>query len=182
MKHLNVFFVTLALTCLALFPATVRADDDLEDLDVTMVVLDDDTDLEDVIAEMRGPEVEDSNDGAGHDGDHEGDESDDVIEDGGDVEDDVDDRHWEDEPEHDGESDDRFASDHGFEEEDDLDEEGDFEHDEYVEDDVIEDDHPADDMDGMDGMDGEDQAGFDEGGEDSVNDGESGNESGVGID
>ena len=62
MKHFNVFIAVLVLTCFAFMPAAVRADDDLDDLDVMMEVLDDDTDLDDDIAEMaemRGPEDDD---------------------------------------------------------------------------------------------------------------------------
>ncbi len=55
MKHLNIFFATLALTVIALFPATVRADDELDDLDVTMEVLDNVGALGDEISEMDGP-------------------------------------------------------------------------------------------------------------------------------
>ena len=57
MKQLKLFFATLALTAVAFFPATVLADDDLDDLEgVTMTVLDDVGELEDSISEMRGPD------------------------------------------------------------------------------------------------------------------------------
>ena len=107
--NLNVFLATLALTCLALFPAVVCADDVLDDLDVTMVVLDDDTDLEGAIAEMRGPEVKESNDDADHDGDHENDRSDDGIDNSGHAEDDLDGGHSEDRSGHGG----GHSDDHG---------------------------------------------------------------------
>lgn len=128
MKHLHVFVWTLALTCLAMFPATVRADDDdLEGFDVTMEVLDDDADLDGMMAEMRGPESNESNDGT--DGDDESDEADD-----GGVDDDL-----ANELDDDGDGDDGFDGENEFEEEDDLEEDGDFEDDEHVEDDVVED-------------------------------------------
>ena len=41
MKKLNLFLAILALTFMAFFPAAVRADEGLEGLDVTLVVLDD---------------------------------------------------------------------------------------------------------------------------------------------
>jgi hypothetical protein len=41
MKQFNVFIAVLVLTCFAFMPAAVRADDDLDDLDVMMEVLDD---------------------------------------------------------------------------------------------------------------------------------------------
>ena len=136
MNHLNVFLATLALTCLALFPAVVRADDVLDDLDVTMMVLDDDTDLEGTIAKMRGPEVEESNDDADHDGDHGGDQFDDGIDNSGHVEDGLDGGHSEDRSGHGGgHSDDGFADDDDFEEDDDLTDEDDFEDDERADDD-----------------------------------------------
>ena len=57
MKQLRLFFATLSLTAVAFFPAAVLADDDLEDLEgVTMTVLDDVSELEDSISEMRGPD------------------------------------------------------------------------------------------------------------------------------
>ena len=77
MKQLNLFMAILALTCIAFFPATARADGGLDDLEVTMVVLDDASDLGDELAEMRGPDDEvDEHDG--YNGDEtDGDESDD---------------------------------------------------------------------------------------------------------
>ncbi len=61
MKQANVFLVVLTLTLLAFFPAVARADK-LDDLEVTMEVLDDASDLEAAMSTMRGPdddEVED---------------------------------------------------------------------------------------------------------------------------
>ena len=56
MKQLNILATTLVLTCFALFPATVRADDSLEGLDVTMVVGDDAGEIDASISRMRGPD------------------------------------------------------------------------------------------------------------------------------
>ena len=52
MKALDVFITALVLTCFAFLPLTAQADEDLDDLDVTMEVLDDETGLDDDIAEM----------------------------------------------------------------------------------------------------------------------------------
>ena len=76
MKHLHVFVWTLALTCLAMFPATVRADDD--DL---ANELDDDGDGDDG---FDGESEFEEEDDLEEDGDFEDDEhvEDDVVEDG----------------------------------------------------------------------------------------------------
>jgi hypothetical protein len=55
MKHLNVFIATLILTCFALLPTAVRADD-LDDLEVTLEVIDDLASVDDTISQMRGPD------------------------------------------------------------------------------------------------------------------------------
>ena len=56
MKHFNVFVATLVLTCFAMVPAVAKADDDeLEDLDVTMQIVDDPEGIDDSGHEMRGP-------------------------------------------------------------------------------------------------------------------------------
>ncbi len=55
MKQINIFIASLALTCFAMFPAVALAGD-LDDLEVTMEVLDAESDLNDTITEMRGPE------------------------------------------------------------------------------------------------------------------------------
>ena len=55
MKHFNVFIATLILTGLAFIPATARADDDWDDLDVTMEVVNDLASVQDTIARMEGP-------------------------------------------------------------------------------------------------------------------------------
>ncbi len=50
MKQVNVFFAILVLTLVAFFPAVSRADE-MDDLDVTMEVLDDVGDFEGAISE-----------------------------------------------------------------------------------------------------------------------------------
>jgi hypothetical protein len=62
MKRLNLLFAVLVLTLLAFVPATTRADDALDDLDVTLIVLDDVSDLDEAIAEMEGPDDDDVED------------------------------------------------------------------------------------------------------------------------
>jgi hypothetical protein len=59
MKQLNLFFAILALTLIAFFPAAVRADDALDGLDVTMIVLDGKADLDMEMSTMSGPEGDD---------------------------------------------------------------------------------------------------------------------------
>jgi hypothetical protein len=59
MKTSNVFFTILVLGLMAFAPATVCAADELDDLDITMQVLDDTSELEDTIAEMEGPDDDD---------------------------------------------------------------------------------------------------------------------------
>ena len=54
MKTLDVFTTVLVLTCFAFLPLAAQAGEDLDDLDVTMEVLDDETGLDDDIAEMAG--------------------------------------------------------------------------------------------------------------------------------
>ncbi|MGI9248231.1 MAG: hypothetical protein ACR2QI_04410, partial [Woeseiaceae bacterium] len=61
MKHVKIFSAVMALTLVAFFPATALADE-LEDLDVTIFVLDDVDDLDDTISEMRGPDDDDVDD------------------------------------------------------------------------------------------------------------------------
>lgn len=97
MKHLNIFIATLVLTCAAMFPAASLAKG-LDDLDVTMEVLDSTSDIDDAVAQMRGP----------------GDDDDHGTDDGGgnaDV----------DEDEVDGSDD--FSDEDGFENDDDFDDE-----------------------------------------------------------
>ena len=85
MKQINIFTASLALTCLAMFPAAALAGD-LDDLEVTMEVLDYESDLDGTIAEMRGP---DNDDIEFNDRDDEDAEERDEREDGGYVDDDV---------------------------------------------------------------------------------------------
>ena len=118
---IKVFIATLVLTCFAYFPAPVFADG-LDDLDVTMEVMDDMAGIDDAILEMRGPEGDgdDLGDDSGddeasdHEEDREGDASeDDFGEEQGEFE----------------EHEDDFEDDDDFDEED-LDEEDDFEEEE----------------------------------------------------
>jgi hypothetical protein len=146
MKQINLLVAVLVLTCFAFVPAAVRADDELEDLEITMEVFDDDDDFANMI-EMRGPgsgEVGSfDDDGEGDELEHSEDEpyredGDDFDgeETGLDIGDEVD--------EEDLEQDDDFESDHDFDDEDDIDEENDHEEGEDIEDDV--DDDEEDDM------------------------------------
>lgn len=160
MKQLNVFVATLVLTCFAFLPATARAAN-LDDLEVTMEVMDNVADFDFAMAEMRGPEALES------DGDM-----------GGESDDDGEDDHGEDEPDHDEsvaglddeESDHGEDGDAGFgddEEEleehiDDFEDDGDFdeedldEEDEDIDDegeDIDDDEIDEDDDDDDDGMD-----------------------------
>ena len=52
MKQLNIFIATLVLTVMAFAPAVARADEDMDDLEVTMEVLDDVEQLDGQFAEM----------------------------------------------------------------------------------------------------------------------------------
>ena len=54
MKAQNVFITVLVLTCFAFLPLAAQAEEDLDDFDVTMEVLDDETGLDDDIADMAG--------------------------------------------------------------------------------------------------------------------------------
>ena len=55
MKKLSLFIAVLILTVFAFTPTVARADDGWDDLEVTMEVIDDASDLEETIAEMEGP-------------------------------------------------------------------------------------------------------------------------------
>jgi hypothetical protein len=66
MKQLNVFLATLVLTGFAFLPATTLADE-LDDLEVTMDVMDDIADVDDAIALMEGPGNDDIEDDMGDD-------------------------------------------------------------------------------------------------------------------
>jgi Skp family chaperone for outer membrane proteins len=59
MTQLNVFFTILVLNLMASAAATARAADGLDDLEVTMQVLDDASELKDTIAEMESPDDDD---------------------------------------------------------------------------------------------------------------------------
>jgi len=102
MKQFRIFIASLALTCLAFFPAIALADDD--DLDVTMEVFDDLKGMDDDLVVMRGPDHEDDDeehDGEEADGDHESDE--------------VEDHESDDEMDHEDEESDDFHGDEGKE-------------------------------------------------------------------
>ena len=58
MKRTKTLLATLALTTLSTLPVAGLAGDELDDLDITMEVLDDDVNIDEDIAEMRGPEDE----------------------------------------------------------------------------------------------------------------------------
>lgn len=121
MKPINLFFATLVLACFAFFPGAVHADD-LDDLDVTMEVIDDVAGLDFAIAEMEGPDdVGDFDDGADEESEYDGVEGEEEPV----PEDDYDE--IEDEFENDMEGD--FEHDEDFDDEE-LDEEDDFEHEE----------------------------------------------------
>ena len=72
MKQLNVFMATLVLTCFAFLPATARASE-LDDLEVTMDVMDDMSDVAESIALMEGPDddFEEEFEDESHEDDHE---------------------------------------------------------------------------------------------------------------
>ncbi len=135
MKQLTVFFAILALTFVAFLPSAAHADvtnagNALDDLDVTMVVLDNVGALSAEISKMDGPDHD-----VGDDHDADGDERD--------------------ESEHDQERDDHELdfddADHGDDfdhddvlEEDELDDEDEFEDGEDVDTDEFHDDEPHD--------------------------------------
>ena len=62
MKQMNLLLAVFVLTLMALTPAAARADEDLDDLDVTLIVLDDVSDLDEAIAEMDGRDDDDVED------------------------------------------------------------------------------------------------------------------------
>ena len=56
MKLPNLTLIVFVLTLMALVAVGARADEDMDGLDLTMIVLDDVSDLDDAIAEMGGPD------------------------------------------------------------------------------------------------------------------------------
>lgn len=62
MKPLNLSLTLLVLTLMAFIPAGARADEDMDGLDATMIVLDDVSDLDEAIAEIDGPDDDDVED------------------------------------------------------------------------------------------------------------------------
>jgi hypothetical protein len=170
MKNLRLFLASLALTCCGFFPAAAMADD-MDELDVTMEVLDDVAGIDGNVMIMRGPESGAAEGPDGEDSDHEGGFEDEMHagEDGHQGESDEgindDDLRAEEEREHEEESDDGFEADSDFlGEDDDEDElvhnEGDFDDGESIDDDEIEDDD--DDMDDDDMDDDDDVAELDD--------------------
>jgi segregation and condensation protein B len=61
-KQINIFMAVLALTIIAFFPAAARADEGMEGLDVTMIVLDGAGDFDEHMNKMDGPDLADVND------------------------------------------------------------------------------------------------------------------------
>ena len=76
MKNLRLFLASLALTCIGFFPAVATADD-MDELDVTMEVLDSVAGIDGNVLIMSGPEgmAEEGPDGEDGDG-FEGEEGD----------------------------------------------------------------------------------------------------------
>jgi hypothetical protein len=128
MKQLYLSLTVLLSTLMAFMPAAVRADEGLDDLDATMTVLDDVSELGETIAEMDGPDDDDVED---VDWEYEYEE---------DVDHDRDDSEAEDESAE--EFEDEFED--GFEG-DVENEEDDFEDGDDVDDDAFDDEGPADD-------------------------------------
>lgn len=142
MKHVTVFFAITALTLVAFFPATARADDELEDLDVTMEVLDDLGDFDNRMSRMRGPDMA----GVGEDDweDAEVEEFDDIVDEDDSAEDEDDDFG---DDEMDDEMDDEFEGEDDFEddfEDDDVEEHDDLDDGDDVDDDSFDDDDEDD--------------------------------------
>jgi hypothetical protein len=142
MKHLKAMFAGLTLAVLAASPAAARADDEREDLDVTMMVLDSASDFDELMAEMPGPADEDVDDEDWENGtEPEQQESDEDLEDQDGFEDELE-EDFEDEFEHgdEEEPEDEMEREDDFEDGEDIDED---EFDE--EDDEEEDEEPLED-------------------------------------
>ena len=134
MKQANIFLAVTALTLMSFFPAVARADE-MDDLEVTMEVLDDPSDLEFNMTRMRGPDDGDVDEGDWQDGGEDADDEyddeadgrdDDESEDAGDLDD--------------GDTDDEFEHDDELEEEE-MEDEDDFEDGEDVDDDEYDDEY-----------------------------------------
>jgi hypothetical protein len=135
MKQLNLFGATLLLTSLALLPAMAGAQD-LDDLEVTMEVVDDLAGIGDVVAEMPGPEMADG-DALTEDGSDESGDAESNGESGQELT--AEDERFD-------KQDDRFVIDDDFSEDNDgFAEEGDFEEGEDIDDDRYDIEMPADD-------------------------------------
>ena len=148
MKYLNVLIATMVLTCFAFMPATVLAAD-LEDLKVTMDVMDDISSVDHTIALMAGP---DGGNIAGFEAQASGSNEDverdiDINEDVSDLGEAGGDEFGDDDEEFEAHADD-FGDDSDFDEDHDLDGEADFEEDEGE--DIDDDEYDDDDMDDMD--------------------------------
>lgn len=144
MKQINVLTAALILASLSLLPAAVNAQE-LDDLDVTMEVVDDVEGIDDVVTEMRGPQTTDGESGEGAFGDEESDGPSDQQTDGNSEEEVAEeDQRFE-------EQEDKFVMDEDFDESvDNLSGEGDFDEGEDIDDDRY--DIPMPEDDGMDGM------------------------------
>ena len=70
MKQIKLFTAVLAWTVIAFFPAAANADDALEGLDVTMIVLDEPGDFDESMSQMDGPDEGDVNDDDWNDEEH----------------------------------------------------------------------------------------------------------------
>jgi cytochrome c556 len=152
MKHLNVLITTMVLTCFAFMPAGARAAADLEDLEVTMDIMDDISSVDSSIAMMEGPDggniarFEAQASGLNEDVERDVDINEDVSdrgEAGGD-------EFGDDDEEFEAHADD-FGDDSDFDEDHDLDDEDDFEEEEGedIDDDEYDDDDMGDDDDDL---------------------------------
>ena len=133
MRPVILFITTFFLTGVVIFPGVVRADD-LDDLDVTMEIIDDVSGFDFNVAEMEGPDGASLDDGDDYLKDESGEESE-QDDSGDEIEDSFDD-----------DMDDAFEHDEDFDDEE-LDEEDEFEHEEGedIDDDEYDDDDEMDD-------------------------------------
>jgi hypothetical protein len=120
MKQLNLFIATFVLGSLSLLPAASKAED-LDDLEVTMEVVDNIEGIMDVVIEMPGPEAADGTVTEGGETARSADEEP--------AEESAQDQRF-------GRQDDEFVTDEDFTEQDEnFDQEGDFEESEQIDDD-----------------------------------------------
>jgi len=139
MKQTNLLLAALILTSLSLLPAAATAQE-LDDLDVTMEVVDDVEGIGDVVIEMRGPETTDGDAGeAGFSYDGSDGSSDGEFAEGAEQEVAEEDDRF-------GRPEDKFVIDKDFDEsEDNLGSEGDFDEGEEIDDDQYDIPMPEDD-------------------------------------